>query len=527
MFVVCFCLPPLAIAQQASPSPSSNAHSDYVEHTQDFSETVVPITAMKIMPSLKLGMSGKLNPGIGVDAKFGTGFCLDPACYFIATNYHVAATTQAKKIRGDRVIQQYCATGPDDNGATANFIPNVGVVAFALKRDLAILELERPLSGHHGLTLSLDDLEVGQKVDIYGFPKGILDPRRKLTRFPAKFKGPTTSGLLAFDYELSTDQPIRIAGSSGGIVVDRNTEKIVGILSGGNETTAGAVSVQTLVEFVTKVRPFLAQKIFPVTQQIPPVSVDIYPKFVPPPSDVGLQHRPEEPHEVRLLREKAQLLANSIHNFIAVQTYGWGVSDREPDLEAAYEVRVVDGAQTFRSFPDGKKEMPAVVEPRSRNWVTPADEWLKLPNLVGTELRLKVHQASDIILNQHSMKVFQYYASVEDNLCPFQAVSDYLFFAIRRNFTPACYGEVWADENMNILRISERLDFPDNPKAFRASNDYSVVITYGWLDRTDATPQLIPLTIYTQSRDKKHIYWCRGHFTDYRVFSVAARVAPN
>src|SRR6266446_7834060 len=83
-----------------------------VEHTNDFSETVVRITTLKFTPSLKLGLTGNLNPSLGVDAKFGTGFCLDAACRFIATNYHVAATTLAGKVEREKIVQRYFATGP-------------------------------------------------------------------------------------------------------------------------------------------------------------------------------------------------------------------------------------------------------------------------------------------------------------------------------------------------------------------------------------------------------------------------------
>src|SRR5229473_4261059 len=251
ILIACSCLSPIAAAQKAFPSPSTIPPSSAVEHTQDLSEIVVPITSVKFTPSVKLGISGKLGPKLDIDATFGTGFCLDAACRFIATNYHVAMTTRADKIKREKIIQRYLATGPGDEGATVNYLPNVGVLAFATKRDLAIFELRRSLPHHHGLTFSLDELEVGQEVDIYGYPRGIINPIRKLTRFPATFKAPTTSGLFAFDYELSTNTPIRVAGSSGGIVVDRKTEEIVGILSKSNEATAEAVSIQTLVEFVT------------------------------------------------------------------------------------------------------------------------------------------------------------------------------------------------------------------------------------------------------------------------------------
>ena len=521
MLIACSCLSPIAFAQKIFPSPSSIQPSAKVEHTQDFSEIVVPIT------SLKIGISGKLDPNLRMEAKFGTGFCLDAACRFIATNYHVAVTARADKIEREKIVQRYFATGPHDQGATPNYIPNQGVFPYATKRDLAILELRRSLPHHHGLTFSLDELEVGQEVDIYGYPKGVFNPFRKLARFPAKFKGPTTSGLLAFDYQLSTDQPIRIAGASGGIVVDRKTEKIVGILSGSTEATAVAVSIQTLVDFVTKVQPFLAQRIFPATKEISPVSGDIYPKFVPPRSDGLLQNRPKEPYEVGVLRQRGQFLADSIRNFIAVQSYAWGTGDKEPDIEAAYEVRVIDGAQQFRSFPDGKKDLDEIPWPHRSAWVNPADEWSKLPKLVGTDFRLKVHQAPDVVMNERRVKVFQYYVSVEDNLCPFEPVEDFVFFTISKTIAVACYGEVWTDEDMNILRMSKRLDFSEKLKAFRGWEGLHVIVTYGWLKRADETPWLVPLTIYTEVRDKKHIYWCRGNFTDYRVFSVGGRLVMN
>src|SRR5216683_567729 len=319
ILIACSCLSPLAAAQKVFPSPSTIPPSSTVEHTRDFNEIVVPITSVKIIPSVKLGIKGKLGPKLDMDANFGTGFCLDAACRFIVTNYHVAVIARPGKIKREKIFQRYLATGPQDKGATANNVPNLGVLPYAKKRDLAIFELRRSLPHHHGLSFSLDELQIGQEVDIYGYPKGIINPIRKLTRLPATFKAPTTSGLLAFDYQLSGDKPIRIRGASGGIVIDRKTEKIVGILSETTEATALAVPIQTLGEFVSKVQPFLAQRIFPTTKDVSPVSADLYPKFVPGLAD-GLQYRPEEPYEVSVLRKKAQLLADSMRNFIAVQS---------------------------------------------------------------------------------------------------------------------------------------------------------------------------------------------------------------
>jgi len=507
-----------------------------VEHTQDFSEIVVRITSVRLTPSAKLSIKGKLSPKLGLDAAFGTGFCLDAKCRFIATNYHVAVTTRSDKIKREKIIQRYFATGPHDKGATANYVPNVGVLPFAMKRDLAIFELRRPLPHHHGLTFSLDELQVGQEVDIYGYAKGMINPIRKLARFPATFKAPTTSGLLAFDYQLSAGKPIHIQGASGGIVVDRKTEKIVGILSGTNETTAVAVPVQTLADFVSKVQPFLAQRIFPTTKEISPVSADLYPKFVPPPDHYpkfvprrvdGLQHRSEEPYEVSVLRKKAQLLADSMRNFIAVQSFAWGSGNKEPAAQAEYEVRIIDGVQRFRRYPGGERELEEIPNPRVNGWVNPADEWSKVPNMVGTEFRLKVHQAADVVVNEQRMKVFQYHASAEDNLCPFAPVEDFGFFTRSKTVAVACYGEVWTDEDANVIRMSQHLELSDKLKAYRGWEDCQVVLTYGWLRRENEPLRLVPLTIFIEARYKKHVYWCRGQFRDYQIFSSSAKILAS
>src|SRR5260370_3009121 len=127
----------------------------------------------------------------------------------------------------------------------------------------------------------------------------------RMVSFQGTTKDATTSGLLGFDYQLSADKPIRIQGASGGIVVDRKTEKILGILNETTETMALAVPVQTLADFVSKVQPFLAQRIFPTTCGVSPVSADLYPKFMPLPDHYpqfvrlrsdGLQHQPDEPY---------------------------------------------------------------------------------------------------------------------------------------------------------------------------------------------------------------------------------------
>ena len=509
IFILSSCLSPSASAQEVFPNPLPLVFTSTVVHANDFNKTVLRISELKLH-------------GLGVEGKFGSGFCLDPECRFIGTNYHVAMMARPGKIKGERVIQRYLATGPDDDGATVNDRLSVSPMKYTPSRDLAIFELRHSVPHHHGVAFSLDDLQVGQEIDIYAYPKETSNPIRSLRQFHGTFKGLTTTGLLAFDYSLSADKAIR-PGASGGIVVDSKTQQIVGILDGiarNGEAIALAVPVQSLADFVSKVQPYLAQGIFPSTKGISPISADFYPKFVPPHADV-LEHRPEEPAEVKALRSKAQLLADSMRNFIAVQTFAWGSGDKPPVAVSAYEVRVLDGYQRFREYPDGKKELQDVPFPPLNNVMVPGGEWSELPEMVGTELRLKIHQAADVVVNERRMKVFQYRADPEDGVCRFKSSFDFGFFAVNKIATVACYGEVWTDEDTNILRMSEHYELPGKWK------DYQGVVTYSWVQRKDETPRLIPLTISTQAEHNKKVYWCHGQFTDYQIFSSRVKIVAK
>jgi hypothetical protein len=504
--IVYSCLSRSTLAQEDSLHPSSLLNSSVV-HKPDFRMIVLPIVALKFL-------------GSGVEGGFGTGYCLDQECRFIGTNYHTAMVAHPRKIKGQKIVQVYLATGPEDEGATVNEGPSLGPMKYALSRDLAIFELHHPLAHHYGIAFSLDDLQVGQEIDIYAYPKEGINPIRSLLQFHGKFKGQTPTGLLAFDYSLSADKAIR-PGASGGVVVDSETQQVVGILNGvarDGEAIALAVPVQSLVDFVSKVQPSLVQSLFPPTTYISPALADFYPKFVPPlPADV-LQHRPEEPVEVKVLRSKAQLLADSMRYFIAVQTFAWGSGDKAPAATSAYEIRVLDGYQRFRKYPDGKKELQDVPFPFLNNAITPGGEWSELPEMVGTRLRLKIQQAADVIVNKQRMKVFQYRSDREDALCRFESILDFGFFAVHKIGSVGCYGEVWTDESTNILRMSEHLEISGRWK------EYQSVVTYGWLRRTGDAPRLIPLTISTQANLNKRVYWCRGQFTNYMIFSSNVKI---
>lgn len=457
---------------------------------------------------------------LDIQGRFGTGFCLDPKCRFVGTNYHVAVIAHSTKIKGSRVIRRYLATGPDDDDATLNngtALPHP--MKYAIGRDLAIFELQRPPSGYHGIDFSTEDLRPGQEVDIYCYPKESADPFRSLRVFQGSFRGQTTAGLLAFDYEAVAGQPIR-PGASGGIVVDRPTQRIVGILSATaitDELTALAVPVEALARFVAKVEPSLATKMFPATIGSPPTLQDIYQPLVRTHTG-GLEHRPQETADITILREKAQFLADSIHNFIAVQTFSWGSGFNPPAANSAYEIRMIDGFQRFRKFPNGKEEFQDVPLPPLGTVLGTAAEWSLLPEMIGTALHLKIVRREDTVINGHQLKVFQYYADAEDNLCKFKSVLDLGVFAWNRVATVNCYGEVWTDANTNIVRISSHYELSGSWKGLE------VAVIYGWLNRQNELPKLVPVTFSTQAIYKKKLYWCRGRFENYQVFDSRVRM---
>src|SRR5690242_8477276 len=150
-----------ALAQQVAPADLSAMTPSVEKQVQDFSQTLIPLGKLNadLHPHLRVGSSfvpglpPGIEPGLQVGAELGTAFCLDPECRLLGTNYHVAASARLRKINGRKVIRQYLATGPQDHDATWNFVAGAPL-AYAVSRDLAILELREPLPHHHGLTFS-------------------------------------------------------------------------------------------------------------------------------------------------------------------------------------------------------------------------------------------------------------------------------------------------------------------------------------------------------------------------------------
>ena len=506
-------------SSQAFPRSCNRFHARMLLLVLILVAVTFPASAQELLPGHVVFPITDFKPDIKhlapFSMKFGTGFCLDPDCRFVGTNYHVAKIIgRSVRIKGVVSAHRYLDSDPNDAGAQNVNLAGGDSLKFTPAHDLAIYEMRRPLKNFHGIGFDADDLENSPEVDIYAYPFN-WNPKRGLVCWHGKFIGKTHQGLLAFSYE---EGRVR-GGASGGIVVDSKTRKIVGILNGfgeGKDLIALAVPVNELSDFVTRAQPYLQATLFPKTVFVSPVAADLYPPYVWPHAE-GLSQRPMEPPEVVKLRRTAQHLADSMRNFTATQTFAWGRDNREPEVTDAYDTLIVDGWQRWRR--QGNKNFYDIVPfPPLNGSIVPGSEWSELPRMVGTELNLKIHEAPDAVVSGRTVHVFQFAANVEDRVCLFRSVMSYGFFQRSTMKFYDCHGEVWMDESGIILRISEALDL--SGPWYR----WWGVMTYGWLEK-DGTKYLVPVTITTQAEHTK-TYWCRWLFTDYEMFSVKARLVP-
>lgn len=455
----------------------------------------------------------------------GTGFCLDPECQVIGTNYHVAMIAKCRKVEGTKIVQRYLATGPGDQDATLNYLASGRSLRYALSRDLAVFELDKPLAHHHGLAFSVDDLVVGQKVNIYAYPSRKIDPFRNLQMFQGTFQGITTTGLLAFDYVPNGNEVIR-PGASGGIIVDRNTGRVVGILNGlaaDKRTIAVAVPVESLAVFLYKKLPILAELLFARRAQIPEGEHDLYPKYVFRSEADRLQPRPKESTDITDLRKRAQALADGMRNFTAVQTFLWGKGNHQPVGADAFEVQVRDGVQMYRKYPNGKHWLRRSPEPEgASSGISPGNMWSSFPLFIGTEVGVKIHEAVGTELDGRKIRVFQYLGSTEDNPCVTKDVIDLYIpghsaLVTVWKHTYAAYGEVWTDDDLNIIRMSLNCEKHGEQK-------WQFVADYDWLTRPGIEPQLVPISLVASLPNPEKGLWCRSQFVDYHEFASQARL---
>jgi Trypsin-like peptidase domain len=452
-----------------------------------------------VVPIMKLTILGP----VGLVIRFGSGFCLNPECRYIVTNYHVAKTMGKHfSIQHEPVVERWLASGPNDEGATEK--------GYNPGHDLAVVELRHSLArkGYHGLTYNLtdtEDLAYNQDVDIYSYPLE-FNPKRKLLHFHGKYIGVSTNGLLAFSYE-PNPKHVR-SGASGGLIVD-SQGRVLAVLAdvATNQNVVLGISVNVLSAFVSKIQPYMAAQLFPKSVFVSPVAADHYPEWVPPRPSVGhLGKRPVEPPDVQLLRAKAQAGVDNMYTLIAVQSLEWGRDSTANDPQAIgyYEIRMFGGQLHFRRYPDGKKERDVLPWPPLTTMILPGDAWFSMPEMVAEKYDLQIRRVGDILWKGQKLRVFQYVGANEDKVCTLD----------ERAY--ACYGEVWTDQDENIVRLSENFHMRGSWVNLRA------IITFGWTE-VNGRRSLVPVTLAVEAQHKSHIYWCRGLFTDYQQFQTKVR----
>jgi hypothetical protein len=208
-----------------------------------------------------------------------------------------------------------------------------------------------------------------------------------------------------------------------------------------------------------------------------------------------------------------------MRTLISVESFEWGGGSAANDPQAIgyYEVRTFDGYQHFRRYPDGKKEMDAVPWPPMSVAVTPGEAWSYMPKLVAKEYDLRIRRAPDIVWKGQTLRVFQYHGAMEDKVCSFDDQTDFGFMVRHHIDSYDCSGEVWTDQDENIMRVSE------NFYMLGSRINMRLMVTFGWTN-IEGERILVPVTVSMQTEDGSHIDWCRGQFTDYQQFRSTVRL---
>lgn len=521
--------------------------------TSEFRPEQVVVKIKKTRPRIKESIR---KAGLAIRTDYGTGWCLDQECELVVGNHHVAERIGTPlKIKGVNVLRTYSATGPQDEGAVWVKSPLGYSMKLVPVRDIAIFLMEHPLKGMHGIPFSPRELREGENVTIYGNPGG-----GELTRSSATFYKESEDGVLFFKVKAG-EEKILIPGISGGLVVNEKNEA-VGLVQSIFGDMAGAVPIWSLFDFARKVLPDKYQEIFSfpanevyrpgklvavdletqasaLAKDIDPSTDGISPAPVLPEEylwynlerpappltlgtpDATLRRRGEEPPEIQLLRKNAQGMLQKIKDFTAVETDRSG-GGRSPEVTTKYNVRMVFGEQTFTNLATGK-EVSQLPCPKG-NGLTPGGEWSSLPAMVGSELKLKIQQVDDLnLVGWGKVRIFRYEAPAEDKVAGFISCVNYFLFHTETNVAVATRGEVWTNENLEILRITQELLVPRSTHWQRLRSS----VMYGWLQSpTSRERRLVPTNTLFEGdlTDDRQTYWTIGYFSNYRQFTVTSTV---
>jgi Trypsin-like peptidase domain len=475
---------------------------------------------------------GLLRQSVSVEV--ATGWCVDPECDVVITNYHVMNVIGPHtKIKGVRVVEVASATSEADHDARV--LPTVlGPMKFAPGRDISLLTMAEPLArkGMHAVPFYLGQLDPGQKVTAMGFPGG------KLRSIQGTFVQEYAEGLLSFEmaHEVSP-------GISGALVIDEKG-RAVGLAIGfsSDHHSMYAVPVWSVADFIRKTKPQLYAKLFtdeiyrgtenskvkgeqPQDEPEEP-TVDVFAEDFPASLQEGFSPVPVLPEDYLLLndalpntpiirqnvsaavlslRRSAQLMSLQMKNFVARQTLllsNGGIWQ--------HELQVVDGRQRFRTI-NGKDlfELPL------KGNLVPGAEWSELVKAIGFNSSLAVRFERDTTIGNQAVKVFHYQVRPEDQICQLRVARK--FHGMWKGSVP-CTGAIWTDGQFRILRITQDMTPPLDETGVAG---FRIVILYGWWGQ-----RLVPVAMYLRTRttDGK-TFVSRAKFDDYRVFTATTKIA--
>ncbi len=222
---------------------------------------------------------------------------------------------------------------------------------------------------------------------------------------------------------------------------------------------------------------------------------------------IRLLNTRQEPEDVQRLRRRAKRMVQGVANFGALQTLRLN-SEGQPQLVWFHEIYVDTGHLVFRSVDDGKI-MKALPFPHQLA-VLPGAEWRDLPQMLATDLKLRVEHVGTKDIDGRQVLVFHYQASVEDRVCWFFFPKERLFRkAQHRELPVACRGEVWTDADLNPLRISRELEIPARTVPMQL---VQLAVLYGWLGH-----DLVPVEMTVRAIVGGRACRSDAHFSNYRL----------
>jgi hypothetical protein len=185
-----------------------------------------------------------------------------------------------------------------------------------------------------------------------------------------------------------------------------------------------------------------------------------------------------------------------------------------------YKLRMVAGSQTFTM--DGKEfhQLPC---PKNVG-ITLGSEWSDLPTMVGDNLNLSIQQVDDLVLQGWgTVKVFRYEAATEDRVKQIKYCTDYgLGIHTVTVKSVSVLGEVWTDDDLNILRITQELRAPPS----RGFVNIRFSVLFGWLESPNGERRIVPTNIMSRAEltDDHQVYSTLCRITDYHRFAVSVVV---